>query len=128
MEDFAIDMVMPDGGSVRIPLKPFTLIGATTKAESISEPLKNRFVYNFHCVDYSQKEKEQIMMRYMDHYAIDYDTALIAAISAKVDTVPRKIHSLAIQIRDFLIATHSNMKLDHSRRIACEERLAIKDG
>lgn len=128
MEDFAIDMVMPDGGSVRLPLKPFTLIGATTKAESIAEPLKNRFVYAFHCVDYTTTEKEYIMMRYLDHYAIDYDIALISSISAKVDTVPRKIHSLAIQIRDFLIATHSDMKLDNARWIDCESWLAIKDG
>ena len=47
MEDFAIDMVMPDGWSVRIPLQPFTLIGATTKPEAIADPLKNRFIYNW---------------------------------------------------------------------------------
>jgi len=31
MEDYVIDMVMPEGGNVRIPLNKFTLIGATTK-------------------------------------------------------------------------------------------------
>ena len=128
MEDFAIDMVMPDGGSVRIPLQPFTLIGATTKPESMSEPLKNRFIYSFHCVDYSDNEKQQIMMRYLDLYHIDYDLALLPAISAKVETVPRKIHSLAVKIRDFLISTYSDMTLDDTRRNLCDSRLAIKDG
>ncbi len=128
MEDFAIDMVMPDGGSVRLPLQPFTLIGATTKPESMSEPLKNRFIYSFHCVDYSDNEKQQIMMRYLDLYHIDYDLALLPAISAKVETVPRKIHSLAVKIRDFLISTYSDMTLDDTRRNLCDSRLAIKDG
>ncbi len=128
MEDFAIDMVMPDGGSVRIPLQPFTLIGATTKPETMSEPLKNRFVYAFHCVDYNDSEKQQILMRYLDMYGIDYDIALLPAISAKVETVPRKIHSFAIKIRDFLISTHSDMLLDAERWSVCDARLAIKDG
>lgn len=77
MEDFAIDMVMPDGGSVRVPLQSFTLIGATTKPESLSEPLKNRFVYNFHCVDYTEEEKDRIIERYLTHYNIEYKKSLI---------------------------------------------------
>ena len=61
MEEFEIDMVMPDGGHMKIPLQPFTLIGATTKSESLSKPLKSRFVYKFHFTEYSDKEKEKIV-------------------------------------------------------------------
>lgn len=47
MEDNLIDMIMPDGASIRLPVNSFTLIGATTKPENLSAPLKNRFVYKF---------------------------------------------------------------------------------
>jgi Holliday junction DNA helicase RuvB len=70
MEDFVIDMVMPEGGNVRIPINPFTLIGATTKSESLSQPIKNRFVYHFHFMEYTQKEKETIIKKYLDKYGI----------------------------------------------------------
>lgn len=128
MEDFAIDMVMGDGGAVRVPLKPFTLIGATTKPESLSEPLKNRFIYTFHCVDYDESEKHQIVQRYLNIYQINYPLSLIEAIARKVDTVPRKIHNLIVKIRDYLISHHHHLTLDEKNRPDCESWLAIKDG
>lgn len=128
MEDFAIDMVMPDGGSVRVPLQSFTLIGATTKPESLSEPLKNRFVYNFHCIDYTEEEKDRIIERYLTHYNIEYKKNLIWLIARKVETVPRRIHNLAVKIRDFLISHHHSLELDEQSRKECEQRLSIKDG
>jgi Holliday junction DNA helicase RuvB len=128
MEDFAIDMVMGDGWAVRVPLKPFTLIGATTKPESLSEPLKNRFVYNFHCIDYNQDEKHKIVERYLNHYNIQYSSNLIEFIARKVDTVPRKIHNLIVKIRDYLISHHQDLRLNENNRPDCESRLSIKDG
>lgn len=128
MEDFAIDMMMGDGWAVRVPLKPFTLIGATTKPESLSEPLKNRFIYNFHCTDYNESEKHAIVQRYLDHYHIIYDPTLIDAIARKVDTVPRKIHNLIVTIRDYLISHHQHLNLTQKIRPDCESRLAISDG
>lgn len=128
MEDFAIDMVMPDWGSVRVPLKPFTLIGATTKPESLSEPLKNRFVYSFHCTDYDNNEKNKILERYLKYYNIKYNDNIIILLSRKVDTVPRKIHNLIVKVRDFLITHHHSLELDSNIRRECEERLSIKDG
>jgi Holliday junction resolvasome RuvABC ATP-dependent DNA helicase subunit len=41
------------------------LIGATTKLESLTTPLKNRFVYKFHFEEYSETEKEKIIERYL---------------------------------------------------------------
>lgn len=127
MEDFAIDMMMGDGGAVRVPLKPFTLIGATTKPESLTEPLKNRFIYTFHCVDYSHDEKHRIVERYLNHYDIEHTQKLIELIARKVDTVPRRIHNLVVKIRDFLVSTHQHLRLDEKNRPDCESRLAIKD-
>jgi len=128
MEDFAIDMVMPDWWAVRIPLKPFTLIGATTQLESLSEPFKNRFIYQFHCTDYNEIEKQQIIGRYLALYNITTDHQVIPLLSRKVDTVPRKIHNLIVNVRDFLISHHHDLTLNKDSRERCEQRLSIKDG
>ena len=108
MEDFVIDMVMPEGGNVRIPINPFTLIGATTKSESLSQPIKNRFVYHFHFMEYTPSEKEVIIKKYLDTYQITTSDEIIKKISEKVDAVPREIHNLCIKIRDFVI-THNSV-------------------
>jgi Holliday junction DNA helicase RuvB len=103
MEDFVIDMVMPEGGSVRIPINPFTLIGATTKPEMLSQPMKNRFVYSFHFMDYSPTEKQVIIERYLKQYQIQFAPELLEEIAQKVDSVPREIHNLVIKLRDFFV-------------------------
>ncbi len=128
MEDFAIDMVMGDGWSVRVPLKSFTLIGATTRPETLSQPLKNRFIYNFHCIDYSEEEKKQILKRYLTIYHIEYDNWLIDNIARKVDTTPRKIHNFVIMMRDYLTIHHQQLALNKSTRPWCEQWLNIADG
>ncbi len=110
MEDFVIDMVMPEWGNVRIPINPFTLIGATTKSESLSQPIKNRFVYHFHFMEYTPHEKEVIIKKYLTQYGIVADDEIIKKISDKVGAVPREIHNLCIKIRDFVI-TESKEKI-----------------
>ncbi len=104
MEDFVIDMVMPEGGNVRIPINAFTLVGATTKMESIAGPLKNRFVYKFHFHDYTQDEKMSIIKRYLKLYAIDAAHSIVEKIEEKVESTPREIHNFIVKIRDYLIS------------------------
>lgn len=128
MEDFAIDMVMGDGWSVRVPLKSFTLIWATTKPESLSEPLKNRFIYNFHCMDYTPEQKLNIVERYLKHYSIIYPAHLIEPVSRKVDSVPRRIHNLVVNMRDYLISHYHTLELNDESRSGCEQWLNIADG
>jgi len=104
MEDYCIDMVLPDWSSVRVPLNEFTLIGATTKPESLSQPLKNRFIYSFHLSPYSTEEKQQIIQYYLDKNEIVTDSpSLTKEIAWYVTSTPREITSLCIQLRDFLI-------------------------
>ena len=66
MEDYKIDLVVGEGitaQSVQIPLKKFTLVGATTRSGMISEPLKNRFGIQFRLDCYSDEEMGQIVIR-----------------------------------------------------------------
>lgn len=128
MEDYAIDMVMPDWWSVRVPLKPFTLVWATTKPDWLSEPLKNRFIYNCQFVDYNTEEKTEIVKRYLLKHDIKADNIIIERITNKVDTVPREIHNLCIKIRDYLIShNNANLELNHTIWLLCEDWLQIKD-
>lgn len=116
MEDFVIDMVMPEWGNVRIPINPFTLIWATTKSEELTPPMKNRFIYHFHFMEYTEDEKKTIIKKYLDKYWIEANDNIIEKISKKVDTVPRNIHNLCVKIRDFVITKTKENKLTESLR------------
>lgn len=112
MEDFVIDMVMPEWWNVRIPINPFTLIWATTKSELLSQPIKNRFVYNFHFMEYNSQEKQIIIDKYLKQYEVDFDPSILSAIAAKVDAVPREIHNLCIKMRDYTITQVNHSCID----------------
>jgi Holliday junction DNA helicase RuvB len=66
MEDFRIDITLGDGVAARtinMPLKPFTLVGATTRAGLLSAPLRDRFVIREHLDYYSPEELAEIVRR-----------------------------------------------------------------
>lgn len=115
MEDFVIDMVMPEGGNLRLPINPFTLIGATTKPEALSQPMKNRFVYHFHFMEYNTAEKQAIIEQYLDHYHVKITPKLINQLSKKVASVPREIHNFVIKIRDFVVSKKIALLSDEER-------------
>lgn len=128
MEDFVIDMVMPEWGNVRIPINPFTLIWATTKSESLSQPIKNRFVYHFHFMEYTPSEKEVIIKKYINKYEVKSSGDVIKKISEKVAAVPREIHNLCIKIRDFVITTSQEKILTDSLRDDFLKHSQIEEG
>ena len=133
MEDFVIDMVMPEGGNVRIPINPFTLIGATTKMESIAGPLKNRFVYKFHFSDYTQDEKRQIIKRYLKLYNIVASENIVSNIEEKVESAPREIHNFVVKIRDYLIShggdtNNGTLQFSDNQRPDFDTRINIEKG
>lgn len=117
MEDYRIDMMMPDGGALSIPLQPFTLIGATTQLEKLSTPLKNRFVYKFHFSEYTDTEKQAIIGRYLWVNTISYTSpVLLEQMSEYIPNVPREIATTCIQLKDFLIAHYDeDLHIDQER-------------
>ncbi len=128
MEDRVIDFVMPEGGSMRLPINHFTLIGATTKMESLSSPLKNRFIYKFHFQEYNHKEILDIIRNYLNHYNIDADEICVQNISQKVERTPREIHNICVKIRDYLIADgNTHLAMRASQRPVFEQRLNIDE-
>jgi Holliday junction DNA helicase RuvB len=114
MED---NMMMPEWWNVRISINPFTLIWATTKTESLTQPLKNRFIYKFHLEEYSEKEKRFIIQKYLTHYKINFDYTIINDIADNVINVPREINNFCYKLRDYLIShwsTKTNIILEQN--------------
>ncbi len=130
MEDYRIDMIMPDGGALSIPLQPFTMVGATTQLEKLSTPLKNRFVYKFHFDTYTEKEKQSIIARYLAlHHIICTSSVLLGQISEYMSHVPRDIATSCIQLKDYLIAHYDNdLQLDQERWMHFRQRRKLDKG
>ncbi|MCF0113139.1 MAG: Holliday junction branch migration DNA helicase RuvB, partial [Bacilli bacterium] len=66
MEDFTLSIMVNEGGSSRvlsIPLPPFTLVGATTRAGDLSSPLRARFGISMKIDFYSEEELHKIVLR-----------------------------------------------------------------
>lgn len=104
MEDFLLDIMIgkgPTARSVRLNLKPFTLVAATTKAGSISAPLRDRFLHNFKLAFYDTDEMTQIVSRSADilNTAMDADAAQLIAASSRA--TPRIGNRLVRSVRDF---------------------------
>lgn len=126
MEDYVIDMVMPDGWHVKIPLQAFTLIGATTKSDHLSKPLKSRFVYKFHFSDYTDIEKQKIIWYYMSKLGIKptpiplhrataqsylQEGATLNEFAKLVENIPRELHNACIRMYDYLNVHHKTLEL-----------------
>lgn len=104
MEDYALDLVIgkgPTARSMRLDLKPFTLIGATTKAGGISAPLRDRFVHHFKLSFYSTVEMEQIVERSAGLLDLQLESEVAAAIAGCCRATPRIANRLVRSVRDF---------------------------
>ncbi len=105
MEDFRIDITVDSGrhaSNVTIPLEPFTLIGATTRAGLLSSPLRNRFGIAHHLVYYDHDDLLAILRRAVVIMSLQ-DTAddALAAIASRSRGTPRVTLRLLRRVRDF---------------------------
>lgn len=104
MEDYALDLVIgkgPTARSMRLELKPFTLIGATTKAGSVSAPLRDRFVHIFKINYYTESEMERIVHRSAGILNIAIDGDACKRIASSCRATPRIANRLIRSVRDF---------------------------
>ncbi|HTV94147.1 MAG TPA: Holliday junction branch migration DNA helicase RuvB [Verrucomicrobiae bacterium] len=104
MEDFQIDFVVDRGAyakTLKLPLKRFTLIGATTRAGMLSAPLRDRFGIVHHLDYYEPADLERIVTRSAQLLgaAIDEDGA--RTIAARSRGTPRVANRLLRRVRDF---------------------------
>ncbi|WP_332446946.1 Holliday junction branch migration DNA helicase RuvB [Sphaerochaeta sp.] len=104
MEDFEIDWVIgqgPAARTMRIPLPKFTLVGATTKAGSVSSPLSSRFGITCHIDFYTEEELSSIISRSAKimNVAIDEEAVMLLAKCSR--GTPRIANRLLRRLRDF---------------------------
>ncbi len=104
LEDFAIDVVMgrgPGARSLRLHLKPFTLVGATTRFAMLSAPLRDRFG-SVHRLDfYNSGEVLDILKRSSNILQIDGRDEGLQQIASRSRGTPRVANRLLRRVRDY---------------------------
>lgn len=104
MEDFCLDIVIgkgPSARSVRLDLPPFTLVGATTRAGSLSAPLRDRFGVLSRLEYYSETQLQEIVMRTADVLETEIDSFAATEIARRSRGTPRIANRLLRRVRDF---------------------------
>jgi len=104
MEDFALDIIIgkgPSARSIRLDIAKFTLIGATTRAGSLSAPLRDRFgvISKFELYDYD--ELSHIIGRSAGLLGVECDDASLLEMAKCSRGTPRVANRLLKRIRDF---------------------------
>jgi Holliday junction DNA helicase RuvB len=104
MEDFCLDIVIgkgPSARSVRLDLPPFTLVGATTRAGSLSAPLRDRFGVLSRLEYYKEEQLTSIVLRTADLFETTIDDLSAAEIARRARGTPRIANRLLRRVRDF---------------------------
>ena len=114
MEDFQLDIIIGEGPaarSVRIDLKPFTLVGATTRSGLLTTPLRDRFGIPLRLNFYTRAELEKIVKRaaYLLQIGISENGA--TEIAKRSRGTPRIAGRLLRRVRDFAIVA-GNVEID----------------
>lgn len=104
LEDFALDIIIgkgPSARSIRLDLPKFTLIGATTKAGSLSSPLRDRFGIIHRLELYSNDDLETIVKRSASILNIEITDKGAKEIASRSRGTPRIANRFLRRVRDF---------------------------
>lgn len=104
MEDYVLDIIIgkgPSARSLRMDLPPFTLIGATTRAGSLSSPLRDRFGIIERLQFYSTDELAQIIVINARHLDVPIESDGARLIASRSRGTPRIANRLLNRVRDF---------------------------
>lgn len=104
MEDFVLDVVIgkgPAARTLRLPLEHFTLIGATTKLNLVSAPLRDRFGHVFHLNFYEHTEIGTIVSRSAELLGMTIDQTAAQLIAERSRRTPRVANRLLKRARDY---------------------------
>ncbi len=107
MEDFRIDIVLGEGVSARtlnLQLKPFTLIGATTRTGMLSGPLRDRFQIREHLGFYSFAELTEIIHRNAAKLSVEIKPDAAAEIARRSRGTPRIANNRLLWVRDYAMS------------------------
>jgi Holliday junction DNA helicase RuvB len=126
MEDFRVDVVVGKGpGATSIPLDiaPFTLVGATTRAGSLTGPLRDRFGFTAHMEFYEPEDLEKVLTRSATILDVDLKPDGAHEIARRSRGTPRIANRLLRRVRDF-----AEVRADGSvTRSVARDALAVYD-
>ncbi len=104
MEDFKVDFVVDKGAFakvINIPLKRFTLVGATTRAGMLSAPFRDRFGLYYHIDFYPPDEIKEIVIRSAALLDITIDDEAAMLVAGRSRGTPRIANRLLRRVRDY---------------------------
>ncbi len=112
MEDFAIDIMIGKGQtakSVRIDLEPFTLVGATTKAGSLSAPLRDRFGLVHRLEFYTDCELSEIINNSAKKLGVTIEQSGAEEMAKRSRGTPRIANRFLKRVRDYAQVKYDNV-------------------
>lgn len=104
MEDYQLDIMIGEGPaarSIKLELPPFTLVGATTRAGSLTSPLRDRFGIVQRLEFYNIKDLTQIVMRSANYLNLDINEDGALEVARRSRGTPRISNRLLRRVRDF---------------------------
>jgi len=104
MEDFALDVMIgkgPGARALRLPLHPFTVVGATTRVGAMTAPLRDRFGAIYRLEYYDHTALKQILTRSARILKVPAHEAGIDEISGRARGTPRIVNRLLKRVRDY---------------------------
>jgi Holliday junction DNA helicase RuvB len=104
MEDFRVDITLGEGAGARtvnMKLRPFTVIGATTRSGLLSAPLRDRFQIREHLEFYSVEELTEIVTRNAAKLRVEIDEAAAQKIANSSRGTPRIANNRLRWVRDY---------------------------
>jgi len=127
MEDFQLDIVIgqgPAARSIKMDIPRFTLVGATTRAGLLTNPLRDRFGVIERLEFYSHKELARIIARSANLLGIQTEAEGSREIAKRSRGTPRIANRLLRRVRDFAEIEHSGM-IDHAVADSSLSRLEV---
>ena len=112
MEDYALDIIIgkgPAARTLRMPLEKFTLIGATTKLNLLSSPLRDRFGHVYHLNFYEHNDIETIIHRNAKILNVEIHKDAATTISTRARKTPRVANRLLKRVRDYAEVRHDGI-------------------
>ena len=125
MEDYELDIVIgqgPGARSVKVPVQPFTLIGATTRAGLLTSPLRARFGIVHRLDFYEQQDIEEIVRRSARILGCPLESAAASELAKRARGTPRIANRLLRRVRDY--RPGARRRHDHTRCRACRVEAA----
>lgn len=130
LENYKIDLIIGEGSSsrsVEIKIKPFTLIGATTKQGSLSKPLLDRFGINLHFDFYTPQELITLIKFYSEKLGLKIEEDALMQISTRSRGTPRIALRILRRLRDFAIHLSNNNVIDSKTALIAFSQLDIAE-